>query len=199
VYRIFDNSRPRLIGLAEGHSVGMAGATVPPQGFVRQFGDVGATHRHGNASGAKSVRCPVSARDHPSHRADPNQTDVLAPGELDELGIGQGLRIAVNQQYLMAWRRARLKQKHPKVRHEIAGHAVVGVVKQDSHSVPVALQFTRPIRIRPENVARARRESLTPQQGSTREAWTASLKCRFCISALLSHMGPTAMIEVWFL
>jgi hypothetical protein len=39
----------------------------------------------------------------------------------------------------MFWRCQSLKQEHPKVRHEIAGDAIVGVVEQNSHGFLVLL------------------------------------------------------------
>src|SRR6202034_1950532 len=39
----------------------------------------------------------------------------------------------VDQQDFMAGRCEGLQQKHPEVRHEVAGYTVVGVIEQDSH------------------------------------------------------------------
>jgi len=39
------------------------------------------------------------------------------------------VRVAVNQYDFVAWRGQGLQQKHPKVRHEVSGDPVIGVVQ----------------------------------------------------------------------
>jgi hypothetical protein len=45
------------------------------------------------------------------------------------------LGVAIDEEYLMLGRRQGLEEKHPKMRHEIAGYTIIGVEKQDSHEV----------------------------------------------------------------
>jgi hypothetical protein len=45
------------------------------------------------------------------------------------------LGVAIDQEYLMLGWGQRLEEKHPKMRHEIAGYTIIGIEKQDSHAV----------------------------------------------------------------
>jgi hypothetical protein len=43
------------------------------------------------------------------------------------------LRIAVDQEdFVLGWRQG-LQQKHPQMRHEVLGHAIIGVVQKNFH------------------------------------------------------------------
>ena len=106
----------------------MARSAIAAQCLVRDFGDVRPAHHHGDAGGAQGVSDAVGFGDHARHGADSHQPDSLLESELDQFGIGHGLGIAVDQQDFMAGRRKRLQQEHPEVRHEVLGHAVVGVI-----------------------------------------------------------------------
>src|SRR6185312_4304753 len=127
--RVFDDLRPSLIGFAERHGVSMSNAAISSQCFVRKFRDVRTAHNHGNASRPESVCRPVSSRNHPGHRADSDQTNLLLFHELDQFGIAHRLCVAIEQQYLVLWRRPCLKQKHPEMRHEVSSDAVIRIVK----------------------------------------------------------------------
>ena len=127
--RVRDDLRPGLIGFAHRHGVGVARSAVASQRFVRRLGHVRSAHHHRHAGGADRVGHPVGLGDHAGHRADADQADLLVEHEADQLGIAHRLRIAVDQQDFVPRRGERLQQKHPQVRHEIAGHAVVRIVK----------------------------------------------------------------------
>ena len=131
--RVGDDLRPGLIRLTQRHRIGMPRSPVASQRFVRQFGDVRSAHHHRHPGGANGIRHPVSLRDHAGHRADPHQPDALGEHETHDLGIAHRLRVAVDQQHFVSRRRKRLEEKHPEVRHEVRGHAVVGIVEQNSH------------------------------------------------------------------
>ncbi len=49
--------------------------------------------------------------------------------EPDQFGVIHRLRVAIQEQDLVTQRCARLKEEHPEMRHEIAGHAIVWIVK----------------------------------------------------------------------
>ena len=78
-----------------------------------------------------------------SRRADTDQPDVLVADELRNLAFVHWSGIAINQQDFMCGRCQSLKQKHPEVGHEVAGDAVVRVVKQNSHDTPLKHSLAR--------------------------------------------------------
>ena len=118
-----------VLRLPESHGIGMARSAATAQRFVRQLGDVGSSHHHLDAGGTEGVRCPVSARDHPRHGADTDQTDLPVLHEPDEAGVIHRLRVAIQEKHFVARRCARLQEEHPQMRHEVSGHAVVGIVE----------------------------------------------------------------------
>ena len=90
-------------------------------------------HHHRHPGGANGIGHPVSFRNHTRHRADPDQPDALRQHETDDLGIAHRLCVAVDQQHFVSRGRKCLQEKHPEVRHEVCGHAIVGIVKQNTH------------------------------------------------------------------
>src|SRR6185312_3540362 len=94
-------------------------------------------HQHDrNPGGANSVSNAIRLGNHPGHCADTYQTDVLVADELRNFVFVHRLGVAIDQKNFMVRRSERLEQKHPEVRHEIAGYAVVRAVKQNSHGTP---------------------------------------------------------------
>jgi len=111
----------------------MARATIPAESFIGLFGHVRPSHDHRNSSHPNSVSHAIRPGDHPGHRTDADQPNVLFAHEVCNLSLVHGLGVTINQQYFMAGRSQRLEQEHPKMRHEIAGYTVVGVIEQNSH------------------------------------------------------------------
>ena len=126
-----DDARPGFVGFAERNRIGMTWSAVATEGFIGAFGDVRPAHDNGHAGGAQCVGHAVGFGDHPRHGADPHQSDFLIQSVLHQLGIGHRLGVAINQQYFIAGWCQGLQQKHPKVRHEVLGHAVIGVIQQN--------------------------------------------------------------------
>ena len=126
---VLDDQGPGLVGLAERDGVGVARPAVAPQRLVGALGDVGAAHHDGNARRAQRVGEAVGSRDHPRHRADADEADALLADEAHQLLLSHRAGVAVDQDHLVAGRRERLEEEHPEVRHEVARHAVVRVVK----------------------------------------------------------------------
>src|SRR6202008_3529168 len=73
---------------------------------------------------------------HAGHGADADQANLFALDIFDELLIVERFCVPIDEQDLMLRRREGLEQEHPKVRHEVAGHAIVRVVKKNSHYAP---------------------------------------------------------------
>src|SRR6266446_2473531 len=126
---IFHNSGPCLVRFAKSNRVGMARAAITPERLIGHFRDVRTAHDNFYSRGAHRVRHAIGLGDHPGHRADADQPDVLFTHVARDTFFIHRLRVAVNQHYLVARRSQCLQQKHPKVRHEVAGHAVVRVVQ----------------------------------------------------------------------
>jgi hypothetical protein len=64
---------------------------------------------------------------------------------LGDLSLVHGLGIAIDQQHFIAGRSQRLEEKHPEMRHEVAGYTVVRAVEQDPHDFPLfrrGMRFT---------------------------------------------------------
>ena len=120
--------RPGLIRLAQSHGIGVTRAAIPAERFAGDLGHMGAAHDDRHARGANGVGDAVRLGDHAGHGADPDQRDLVLDHILDQVGIAHGLRIAVDQQHLVVRRRERFQQKHPQVRHEVSGDAVVGAI-----------------------------------------------------------------------
>jgi hypothetical protein len=146
---IVHNLRPRLIGLSKGDSIGVAWAAVVTESLVGQFGDVRTAHHDRNTSGTNRIRDAISLRDHSGHGPDAHQSDLLFADVSRDLAFVHWLRVAVNQQNFMIRRSQSFEQEHPKVRHEGASHAVVGIVQQNFHEGPLSYLLT----IRPPALA----------------------------------------------
>src|SRR6266571_625762 len=130
---ILDDFWPGFIGFTEGHSVSMALTAVSTECFAGLFRDVRPAHDDGHPNGADGIGHAVGLGDHASHRADPDKSDVVFEHISGDAGFVHGLRVAVDQENFVAVGSKCLEEKHPKMRHEVAGHTVIGVVKQDSH------------------------------------------------------------------
>ena len=122
-----------FIGFAEGHGVGMAWTAIPAKGFVGLFGDVRSAHHNRDTSGTDRIGHAVGLCDHAGHRADAHKPDILFAHETGDAGFIHALRVAVDEHYFVALGSQRLEEKHPKVGHEIARDAVIGVVQQNAH------------------------------------------------------------------
>ena len=94
---------------------------------------MGAAKNDFGAGRAYGVSKAIGSRRHSRHRTDSSQLNVIGSDELRNLGFRHRLRVSINQKDLMLWRRESFEQKHPEVRHEISGHAIVGTVKEDIH------------------------------------------------------------------
>src|SRR5258707_918889 len=92
-------------------------AILPPslaaKRFVGHFRYVRSTHNNRHSGGADCVGHAVGLGDHSCHGADANEPDVLLLHVPSDSGFIHGLRVPVDQQYLMAGRRQRFEQKHP--------------------------------------------------------------------------------------
>src|SRR6266571_625763 len=130
---ILDDFWPGFIGFTEGHSVRMARTAVSTEGFAGLFRDVRPAHDDRHSNGADGIGHAVGLGDHTSHRADADKSDVVFEHISGDAGFVHRLRVAVDQENFVAVGSQCLEQKHPKMRHEVAGHTVIGVVKQDSH------------------------------------------------------------------
>jgi hypothetical protein len=126
---ILDDPGPCFIGFAESYGIGMARSAVSTEGFIGHFRNVRAAHHHRHTDRTNGVRNAVGFCDHASHRANPDKSDVLFANESGDIHFIHGLRVAIDQQYLMASRSQCLEEEHPQVRHEIPRHAIVGVVE----------------------------------------------------------------------
>ncbi len=113
----------------------MTRSAVAAEGFVGGFGDVRPAHHHGHPGGTHCVGHAVGFGDHARHGAYPHESDLLIERVLHQLGIGHRVSVAIDQQYFIAGWRQRLQQEHPKVRHEVLSHAVIGVVQQNFQNV----------------------------------------------------------------
>ena len=67
------------------------------QRFVRFFGYVWASHDDRDTSGPNHIGHPIGFLDHPRHRPDPNQSDVLFLDIAYQLAVVQRLGVAVYQ------------------------------------------------------------------------------------------------------
>ena len=179
---VFDYLRPGFIRFAQRHRIGVTLPAVFAQGFVGFFGYVWATHDDRDTSGTNHIGHPIGLLDHPCHRPDPNQSDVLFLDIAHQLAVVQRLGVAVYQQHFMPWRRECLQQKHPEMRHEDSCHAVIRVVEQNSHKLafpcwlqgpeqsPLSKDLVKPLKRRAQNSC-----SRNLIQISKRFAWTCGL------------------------
>ncbi len=87
------------------------------------------THYDRHICGADRVRDAIGLLSHSGHGADPNKFNVLLTDKLNDLVIAHRASVGINKDHLMTGRGDCLKQEHPEVRHEIARHPVVRVVK----------------------------------------------------------------------
>ena len=113
----------------------MAWAAIAAQGFVGHFSDMRTSHHHRNAHRADGVRHLIGLPDHPRHRTNAHQSDLLLPDVLRQFCHGKTLRIPVYEKHFMFWRREGFEKKHPEVRHEVVGDFVVWVIEQNLHLV----------------------------------------------------------------
>ena len=97
-----------------------------------------AAHNNLKTRFAQRIRNEIRSRDHPRHRTDADEPDVLVLAKLDELRPRHRLGIAVDKDDFVFLRRQRLQKKHPQMRHEIPRDAVIGVVEQNFHSLDQA-------------------------------------------------------------
>src|SRR6266404_2555769 len=128
-----DDLRPGFIGFSESDSISMAPAAISPQSLVGYFGNVRSSHDDWHAGGTNGISHAVGASHHPGHRTNTNQSDLLLNNEVYELMLVHWPGISVNQKHLMFGRSQCLEQEHPQMRHEIAGHAVIRIVKKNLH------------------------------------------------------------------
>src|SRR2546426_2597132 len=126
---IINYLRPGFVGFPEGHSVGMPRPAASTKRLVGQFCHVRSAHHDRNSCGPNSIRHTIRLGYHSGHCADADESNPLFAHEPRDASFIHRLCVAINQQHLMARWSQRLEQKHPKMRHEIACHAVIGVVK----------------------------------------------------------------------
>ncbi len=91
------------------------------------------THDDRNSGRANGVGDAIRLGDPSSHGANADQSNAFVSNVLCDLKLVHRLSIAVDQQHFMAGRSQGFEQEHPEVRHEVASHAVVGVVEQNFH------------------------------------------------------------------
>src|SRR5712692_3788924 len=164
---IVDDFGPSLVGFTESDGVGMARTAGAAERFVGHFGDVGPAHDHGHADRADGVSHAIGLGDHTGHRADADEPDVLFQHKASDAVFIHGLGVAIDKQHFMSGGSERLEEKHPKMRHEVAGDAVIGVVKQNSHR-PSFLP-----RVEPRYVTRAGDDHKEPPAKRKRKAGCA--------------------------
>src|SRR5216683_373816 len=98
---IFYDSRPCLIGFAKSNGVGMAGSTVSPERLIGHFRNVRTAHHYLYSGSAHRVRHAISLGDHPGHRTDAHQPDILFTHVARDAFFIHGLRVAINQHHFV--------------------------------------------------------------------------------------------------
>src|SRR5437868_11948345 len=98
----------------------MPRTSVLPQRFGRLFGHMRTAHDHRYAGCAYRVSHAVGLSDHPCHRAEADEPDLLLAYEAHELGFVHGLRISIDKEHFVSRRGERLEQGHPEMRHKVA-------------------------------------------------------------------------------
>ena len=99
----------------------------------RQFGHVRTAHHHRNAGRSERVGGSISTRNHARHGADADQAEALFLGVSHEFAVRHRSRISILEQHFMSRWCNGFQQEHPKMRHEISGNAIVGIVEQYLH------------------------------------------------------------------
>jgi hypothetical protein len=89
-----------------------AGPRFDP-GFVEFFGDVRSAHHHRYSHGADRISHAIGLGDHPGHRPDSNQSDILIAHEFCDVSFIHRLCVAINQHHFVTRRRERLEEEHP--------------------------------------------------------------------------------------
>ncbi len=125
---IFHDSGPCLVRFAKSNRVGMARAAVAPERLIGHFRDMRATHDDLYSHGAHGVRHAIGFGNHPGHRTDTDQSDILFTHVVRDTFFIHRLSVAVNQHHFVARRSKCLQEKHPKMRHEVASHTIIWVV-----------------------------------------------------------------------
>jgi hypothetical protein len=74
---IFHDSGPCFVSFAKSNCVGMARAAVTHERLIGQFSNVRAAHYDLHSRGAHCIRHAISLGDHPDHRTDADQSDIL--------------------------------------------------------------------------------------------------------------------------
>src|SRR5712692_7106483 len=129
----------------------MPHSTASPECLVSHFSYVRSAHHDRYASGTDRIGHAICLRDHPGHSSDPDESNILFAHVTRDAVFIHRLSVAINQEHLVAKRRQGLKKEHPKMRHEIACYAVVGVVKQNSHSSFSILEIASLVRVNMTN------------------------------------------------
>ncbi len=107
----------------------MTRAAVTPESLIGHFRHMRAAHHDLYSHGAHCIRHAIGLGDHPGHRADADQSHILFTHISRNTFLIHGLRVTINQHHFVARRSQCLQQEHPKMRHEVARHAVVRVVQ----------------------------------------------------------------------
>src|SRR5258708_848934 len=122
---IRDDLWPSLIGFTKSDGIRVARATVSTQGLIRHLRNVRSSHYNQNSRGPDGIGHAVGPSHHSGHSANPHKPDVFLAYEMYQLLFVHWPRVAIDQEHLMLWRGKCLQQKHPEMRHEVAGHAGV--------------------------------------------------------------------------
>jgi hypothetical protein len=107
----------------------MAWSAIPAKSFICHFCNVGTSHDHQHSGGTDGICHAISFGNHPGHRANANQINLLFADVPGNSKFIHRLSVTIDQDNFMAGWSQRLQEKHPKMRHEIARNPVIGVVE----------------------------------------------------------------------
>ena len=91
---------------------------------------------------AHRIRCPVGPGGHPGHGADTHEFDLVLADEVCQVLLAHWLSVTVDKKDLVFRRSQRFEQKHPQMRHEVTGHAVIRTVQKDvQNALPIKISI----------------------------------------------------------
>ena len=111
----------------------MPRTAIPSERLARNLRNVRTAHHDGNAHGADRIGDAVRLGDHSGHCADADKADSPLLDESDKFRVREWLCVAIDQDDFVLRRRERLQQKHPQMRHEVLGDAIIGIIQKDFH------------------------------------------------------------------
>src|SRR6185295_15463772 len=94
---ILDYLGPGFVGLTKSYSIGVARTAISPECLVRDFSHVRPAHHHRYPRSANRISHSVSLGDHPRHRADADEFDILFADETYQVLLRHRPGVAVYQ------------------------------------------------------------------------------------------------------